>query len=174
MAVDGRPVPIRLPGNPFALLSGKLIDLRSCGPIRLGPGRHRLESLPGLSGAVVRASLVPIGEERPPLSAAPPSGTVKLIDRSPTRLKLSVDAPKGALLEGGMPFDTGWVTDDGNLRRTAVPLDTFAAWRVERPIAGRVTLSYGPQRIYELAIALSIATAAWCLWRVTRRRRSVS
>lgn len=171
MAVDGRPVPIRLPDDPRELLSGKLINLKACERIRLGPGRHRLESLPGLSSAVVTASLVPIGKRRPPPSATAPPGKVRLIERSPTRLKLSVDAPRGALLEGGMPFDKGWAANDGNLRRTPVPLDTFAAWRVEAPVAGQVTLSYGPQRIYELAMAVSIATAAWCLFRVARRRR---
>jgi len=170
MALDGRPVPIRLPSDPRALLSGKLFDLKACQPIQLGPGAHRIETLPGLSGALVTASLVPVGQRILPSPPASPSGQVQLIERSPTRLNLRVKAPKGALLEGGMPFDKGWVTDDGNLQSTPVPLDTFAAWRVEAPTDRQVTLSFGPQRIYELALALSIASAAWCLWRVTRRR----
>ena len=96
---------------------------------------------------------------------------MELVDRSPTQLDLRVEAPKGALLVGGMPWHQGWVADGGELRRSPVPLDTFSAWTVEAPTDGPVTLRFEPQRIYELAIALSIAAAAWCLWRVTRRRR---
>jgi hypothetical protein len=99
-----------------------------------------------------------------------PHGKTKLVDHSPTQLDLRVRAPKGALLVGGMPSHPGWVADGGDLHRTSVPLDTFSAWTVEAPIDGRVSLRFEPQRIYELAIAVSLAAAAWCLWRVTRRR----
>ena len=61
---------------------------------------------------------------------------MQLVDRSPTRLGLQVDAAKGALLMGGMPWHEGWVADGGELRRSPVPLDTFAAWTVEAPTAG--------------------------------------
>ena len=98
-------------------------------------------------------------------------GTVELVDRSSTRTRLDVDAPEGAFLIGGMPWHEGWAADRDELAPSPVPLDTFAAWTVEAPTAGPVTLGFGPQRIYELALALSIAASAWCLWRVTRRRR---
>jgi hypothetical protein len=169
-AIDGRPIPVRLPPDPEAVLDGSLLRLVACGPIRLGPGRHRIESLPGLSGAVLTSSLMALGHGAPTYRA--PRGQVRVADRSPTKLELRVEAPRGALLEGRMPADPGWAASGGNLRRTAVPLDTFAAWRVEGPIANEVTLRLNPQRIYELALALSLASAAWCLWRVTRRRGS--
>jgi arabinofuranan 3-O-arabinosyltransferase len=174
IAVDGRPVNVRLPSNPQDVLAGRLLELQGCEPIRLGPGRHRIESLPGLSGAVLTASLVPLdakplADERDDTQRQP--GTVRLLDRSPTRLQLQVDAPKGALLVGGMPWHEGWVADGGELRRSPVPLDTFTAWTVEAPAAGAVTLEFQPQQTYELAIALSVGAAVWCLWRVTRRQR---
>ncbi|MGH2993117.1 MAG: alpha-(1-_3)-arabinofuranosyltransferase domain-containing protein, partial [Solirubrobacterales bacterium] len=174
LAIDGHPVSARLPRNPYDVLGGRLLELEGCEPIRLGPGRHRIESLPGLSGAVLTASLVPyddrpLPDERHDIQGQP--GTVQLLDRSPTRLRLQVDAPKGPLLVGGMPWHEGWVAEGDELRRSPVPLDTFAAWTVEAPTAGPVTLQFQPQQTYELAIALSIGAAAWCLWRVTRRRR---
>jgi hypothetical protein len=169
-AVDGRPVYLTLP-RPKAVLSGRLLRLRGCQPIRLGPGRHRIESLPGLSGAVLGTSLVPLGEEPPRGPSSTPGGEVEVVDRSPTRLDLEVDAPKDALLVGGMPYHRGWEADGGELSRYPVPLDTFSAWTVDSPTRARVSLSFTPQRTYELAMALSIAVAVWCLWRATRRRR---
>jgi hypothetical protein len=172
-AVDGHPVNVRLPREPDEMLGGRLLELEGCEPIRLGPGRHRVQTLPGLSGAVLTASLVPQVDERggarDDRSSNP--GSVELIDRSPTRQRLHVEASRGALLVGGMPWHEGWVAEGADLRRSPVPLDTFAAWTVEAHIAEPVTLQFEPQRAYELAIALSIASAAWCLWRVTRRRK---
>ena len=71
-AVDGRPVPVRLPADPTDVLGGELLKLKGCEPIRLGPGRHRIESLPGLSGAVLTTSLVPLGEKRASAPNRPP------------------------------------------------------------------------------------------------------
>jgi hypothetical protein len=96
---------------------------------------------------------------------------VKLIDRSPTELDLRVRAQPGELLLGGMPWHPGWVAEKGDLRRYPIPLDTFSAWTVAGPTDGAVALRFEPQRTYELAVALSIATAAWCLWRVISGRR---
>ena len=96
---------------------------------------------------------------------------MKLVDRSPTRSKLVLDAPEDGFLIGGMPWHEGWIADRDELAPSPVPLDTFAAWNVEAPVAGPATLSFEPQRTYELALALSIAAAAWCLWRVARRGR---
>ena len=172
-AVDGRAANVRLPGDADEMLAGRVLELEGCEPIRLKPGRHRIETLPGLSGAVLTASLVSQGDERgrarDDRSSNP--GTVELVDRSPTRQRLQVDAARGALLVGGMPWHEGWVVEGADLRRSPVPLDTFGAWTVEAPIAEPVTLQFEPQRAYELAIALSIASAAWCLWRVARRRK---
>jgi hypothetical protein len=170
-AVDGRPIYIRLP-RPKAVLSGRVIRLQGCRPIRLGPGRHRIESLSGLSGAVLGTSLVPLGEKLPRGESSRPTGEVKVVDRSPTRLDLRVEAPKDALLLGSMPYHRGWEADGDNLRPYPIPLDTFSAWTVDAPTTASVTLSFKPQRTYELAMALSIAVAIWCLWRATRRRRS--
>ena len=168
-AVDGEPVPVGLP-DPLQLLSGHSFELRACEKVRLGPGRHRIESLPGLSGAVLTASLVPAREPREEERERSRAGQVKVVDRSATRLDLEVEAPEGSLFLGRIPADDGWDVDHGGLRRYPIPLDTFSAWSVEDDIAGPVRLSYGPQRIWELALALSLGSAAWCLWRVTRRR----
>jgi arabinofuranan 3-O-arabinosyltransferase len=168
-AVDGRPVPMRLPSS-TELLSGGILHLDACRSIRLESGSHRVESLPGLSGAVLTASMVPGGEKVARTPERIRGGNVELLGHSPTRLDLHVRAPGHALLVGEMPAHDGWSADGGDLRRYPVPLDTFSAWTVESPIDGGVTLRFEPQRIYEIAIALSLAAAAWCLWRVTRRR----
>jgi arabinofuranan 3-O-arabinosyltransferase len=174
IAIDGRPIGVGLRPNFDQVLDGTELELEACEPIRLRAGLHRIETLPGLSGAVLTVSLVPRGEGDVPLRGERESGepgTVELVDRSSTRTRLDVDAPEGAFLIGGMPWHEGWTADRDELIPYPVPLDTFAAWAVKAPTAGPVTLRFGPQRIYELALALSIAAAAWCLWRVTRRRR---
>jgi hypothetical protein len=71
-----------------------------------------------------------------------------------------------------MPDHRGWEADGGELSRYPVPLDTLSAWTFDAPTTAPVTLSFKPQRIYELTMALSIAVAVWCLWRATRRRRA--
>jgi hypothetical protein len=127
----------------------------------------------GLSGAVLTASLVPHGwnDVRHASQPQSPRGRVKLVDHSPTQWQLRLNAPKGALLIGGMPWHGGWVADTGQLARYPVPLDTFAAWTVKSQVNGPVALEFQPQRTYELAMAMSIAAVAWCLWRVTRHRQ---
>jgi hypothetical protein len=157
-----------------AFRGGESVELESCEPVRLTPGRHRIESLAGLSGLVVTVTIVPDTDRDPPLTDTAPVGTIELTSRSPTRLKLDVEAPDGTLLVGGMPWHRGWVAGDGALRRFPVPLDTFAAWTVENDERQEVTLQFGPQRWYELALALSAATSVWCAWRVTRRKRGRS
>ena len=169
--IDGRQVEVRLPRDPEDVIGGGDLKLEGCRPIRMGPGRHRIETLPGLSSTVLTASLVPLGENRAPAPNRSSDGEVELVDRSPTQLDLRVKAPMAALLVGGMPSHEGWVSEGGDLRRSPVPLDTFSAWTVAATTDGPVTLRFEPQRTYEFAIALSIAAAAWCLWRVTRRRR---
>ena len=171
LAVDGRPVDVQLPPKPDAL-AGRLLELKGCGQVRLGPGPHRIETRSGLSGAVLTASLVPRGMDarHGPPAGSDASGTLEVVGRSPSSYRLLLDAPEGALLIGGMPWHRDWSADSDELVASPFPLDTFAAWGVERPIAGPVALEFGPQRIYELAIALSVGGAAWCLWRITRRR----
>ena len=174
LAVDGRAVGVRLPPTPTTssrAASSSWKDASRFGWVQ--------------AGIASRPCLGSLGRCLPPawcrwarsvrlagvtVSRASPGRWSSSIAPRPA-LRLEVDAPEGALLMGGMPWHEGWVADGGELRRFPVPLDTFAAWTVEAPTAGPVTLRFQPQRIYELAIALSIAAAAWCLWRVTRRRR---
>ena len=96
-AIDGRPVQVRLPRDQADLLLGRPFGLRACELIRLGPGRHRIETLPGLSGAVRTVSLVPLDWKPVP---APPRGKVRLVDRSPTHLDLEVDGSGGRTARG--------------------------------------------------------------------------
>jgi arabinofuranan 3-O-arabinosyltransferase len=172
-AIDGERLGVRLPSHPLDVLAGKPLDLRGCNPVRLHPGDHHIDSMRGLSGAVLTASLVPHGwnDVRHASQPQSPRGRVKLVDHSPTQWQLRLNAPKGALLIGGMPWHGGWVADTGQLARYPVPLDTFAAWTVKSQVNGPVALEFQPQRTYELAMAMSIAAVAWCLWRVTRHRQ---
>ena len=173
VGVDGRAIGVRLRSSLAEVLEGAELELEACEPIRLRAGLHRIETLPGLSGAVLTVSLVPRGEGDVPRWGDRESGergSVELVDRSSTRTRLDVDAPEGAVLIGGMPWHEGWTADRDELVPYPVPLDTFAAWTVKAPTAGPLTLEFGPQRIYELALAVGVAAAAWCLWRVTRRR----
>ena len=171
--VDGRAVDVQLPPDPKDVLAGRLLELRGCEQVHLGPGPHRIQTRSGLSGAALTASLVPRGggAGRGRGEGFDEPGTVEIVGHSPSSYQLLLDAPDGALLIGGMPWHRGWSADRDELVDAPFPLDTYAAWVVESPIAGSVNLEFGPQRIYELAIAVSIGAAAWCLWRVTRRSR---
>ena len=53
---------VRLPPNFYEVLAGSELELDGCDPIPLRPGLHRIETLPGLAGAVLTVSLVPRGD----------------------------------------------------------------------------------------------------------------
>jgi arabinofuranan 3-O-arabinosyltransferase len=178
-AVDAAPVEVRAVAtdrDPSVdnLRAGVSVELEGCRPVRLAPGRHRIESLAGVSGSVSTVSLVAEttrDESRSSATNGAPIGTVEVTSRTPTQSELTLDAPAGTLLVGGMPWHEGWVADGGHLRSFPVPLDTFAAWTVDDDDVQAATLRFAPQRWYELAMAVSAAAAVWCLWRVTRRQR---
>ena len=180
-AVDAEPVTVRSVtagrdrlGAGVDLRDGEAVELEGCGAVRLAPGRHRIESEPAVSGSVLTASLVPLrdrNERRRSTAEISPGGTVEVTSRSPTRSEVTVAAPVGTLLIGGMPAHDGWVADDNHLHAFPVPLDTFAAWTIEDDNVRTVTLRFAPQRWYELAMALSVGASVWCLLRVTRRRQ---
>ncbi|MDP8927602.1 MAG: DUF3367 domain-containing protein [Actinomycetota bacterium] len=168
VAVDGTPAPVRVEGSVDDLLAGRPVPYRGCLPVRLDSGWHRLDAGPDL--VVETASLTtgraPGGEEL--------AGTrVQVLGRDPSGMRLRIHAPPGgAFLLTGRSYDRNWgASVNGVPFGPPRPLDAQAAWVVP---AGdhAVDVSYRPQRLYDLALVLTLSSVAVCLWLAIRRRGS--
>ncbi|MGK0274753.1 MAG: hypothetical protein ACI9N0_001133 [Ilumatobacter sp.] len=169
--IDGQTASVRLTGTIEALLESRAVGFESCSAFPLESGEHIFESEPSLSGALSDFLIVDADRTEP---AEPVQrSTVEVIERSPTRIILQVTAPKGAYLLGPGAQHVGWTaTVDGVPLGDAVARDTISAWRLPAVDQGRVELRFRPQRTYELALAVSAAGLAICLYLVSRVRRS--
>lgn len=163
LALDGSPVPVRLDGSMDDLLAGRRVPFVGCEPLVLDGGDHALSSMPAFAGFVDAVDLRSGGSHSPrrrPATVAPAA----VLDRSPTRVRVRVDVPEGgAFLVSGQSFDPGWRAA-GAGRDLGAPqaLDTFAGWRLP-PGEHVVTIEFGPQRQYEMAIAVAAGAVILCL-----------
>ena len=177
--VDGRDVPVRMQGGSARLLrdllDGRSVAFRGCDTVRLGAGNHRLDSLVDADGALDRVRLSAGEAARPDPRRL--VGSSQVVEQSPTRLRVQVNAPQAGFLVAGPSYDEGWRARiasgplDGRDLGPPDALDTLSGWELP---AGtyEVVVSYAPQRRYEAALAVTAAAVAACLILVVRRRRS--
>jgi arabinofuranan 3-O-arabinosyltransferase len=170
-ALDGRPLRARLEGT---LGQAEALPLRPCGAARLalGPGVHRLRSLPGWRlddlrlaspGSPARAAA-----PRPP----PPAGRVWSSSRTAVTVHTTAaDGPWYLVL--GQGFDPRWsATIDGRPLEPPVLLDGYSVgWRVEAPGPHELTIAYGPQRAGTAAGLASLAALVVVLMLLVGRAR---
>lgn len=159
LAVDGTQVPVRVEASTEQILGGKPVPFVGCAPMALAAGWHRVDAGPfTLVDSVVLATGV-----RPDLhvrSVTPP----RLLSSDPSRLRLRLArTSERLLLVGGQAYDPQWrATLDGRSLGPPVAVDTQVGWVLPRG-ARVVSVTYGPQRVYRVAMTLSFATAALCL-----------
>lgn len=169
--IDGLVHTARLTGSRAELLDQQAVPFESCSTLSLGRGEHRFGSGPAWSGAVSDLMMASVAQR--PEIARDDTASVTVIEQSPTRVVLDLTAPDGAYLIGPGSYHVGWTANvDGVELGRAVPRDSLSAWRVPALDQARVVLTFVPQRTYELALALSSAGVAICLYLVARGRRS--
>jgi arabinofuranan 3-O-arabinosyltransferase len=178
LSLDGGFVPAQASGTVGDLLSGRTVGLHTCGdqPIRLGSGAHDLIAHGAFQADVL--TLATPGFGRGPVQAPPPA--VDFATRRDGGFDVQVSGATGPYhLVIGQNFDEGWrASIDGADLGPPLLLDGYSAgWRIERAGSYTVTVRYGPQRTYTIAVMVTaLAAAAACLIigrELLRRRRKV-
>ncbi|HEV3451687.1 MAG TPA: alpha-(1-_3)-arabinofuranosyltransferase family protein [Acidimicrobiia bacterium] len=176
LTVDGRPVAVRLTGSSLVLIGGRPVDFQACSPVSLARGQHRLDSRPGADGVISTVALQ-AGAPAPATRSAP-AATVRVLSESPTRLHLQIAAPHGGSLVIGQSFSADWhASASGHALGSAQSIDTLTGWQLPHARAIDVVASYRPQRLWELALAITGGTTALCIFLVVGasvRRRAES
>lgn len=152
LALDGRPVAVRLTDDPFAP-DGAAFE--GCEPVPLDDGWHDVVTLPGAEGAVDALVLATAGasftrhghEPRPVGGFSRAGGTAE------------IDAAEGGTLLFRQGYGPGWSARIDGRTVAARPGATVNAWDIA-PGVHRVTIEYRPQRVYELAVAVSFVAVA--------------
>jgi arabinofuranan 3-O-arabinosyltransferase len=159
MSVDGRPVPVRPLGTVGELLSGVRVPIGTCEgyPLTLGPGSHVLRTGGGLQANVVTLSTA--ASATPARTATLPHMAVEPGSAGSYRVDVT-DARGPYYLVVGQNYDPLWrASIGGEDLGPPMVLDGYAlGWRVDRPGSYRISVWYGKQRRYDLALLASAAS----------------
>lgn len=169
LEVDGAPVAVRLNATLDALLAGGVVPFVGCQPLTLAGGRHSLLTT-GAADGLLRDIRLDSGAP----SATPPAPTpsLRVVSQSATSVHLSVSAPDGGYLIDDLASAGGWEASLGGRRLgTPATLNGAGAWALPARASMDIVLTYRPQRLYQLALVLSGASVALCLWLVSRDSR---
>jgi arabinofuranan 3-O-arabinosyltransferase len=165
LQVDGHDVPLSLDGTTDDLLNGRAVPVRGCGtPVSLDAGVHRLDS----SRPMLLNDLDLQTSPRPGAVATP---TGRVDGTSKTSSHVSVNAGPGGLVLSGQSYDRGWqATASGHSLGHPIAADAQSAWVL--PAGGRrsVKMRYAPENLYLVAVAISVACVAACVWLIRRRQ----
>jgi arabinofuranan 3-O-arabinosyltransferase len=158
MTLDGRPVSIRPLGAVRDLLQGNELRLETCdgSPITMDDGRHDLI----VGGGLQPDSIVLSTGDRPE-PAGPPLPGITASEGSGGRLSIEVKNAQGPFfLVIGQNYDTKWKASiQGRDLGPPTVLDGYSAgWWIDRLGSYAVSVRYGQQRLYTMALALSVAT----------------
>ena len=189
LAVDGRPVPIRVSGSSSAALSGEALSVALCGAdaggLTLSPGTHDVVATPGrVTGLDLDRMVFDSAPGGGPLSgdgptgvvpaAAPPPAAVRVTHRGATSLRVHVTMPPGTdapfWLVLGESLNSGWQARVVGGPALGAPrlVDGFAnGWllRPETPGGRRsfdAVLTWAPQGGVDVALVASGTAGALC------------
>ena len=166
--MDGRPIPVRVNTSPQALVSGSPVTFDACVAVPLTAGTHRLDSNPTVDGLLDTVEVT----TGPRPAAAPARGTLRVVSQSPTRIRTQIRAPDGGYLIIGQSFSTGWRASAPNAAMgSAQTLNTLSGWTLPKTRRLDVVASYGPQTLWDVALAVTAGTLGVCVWLVSARRR---
>lgn len=166
--LDGRPLPVRLEAPRSFVFAGLPVPWRACAPIELARGGHDLSSLPP---AIVDTAV--LAQPGFPGDSEPVAPTFTLIDQAPTSFTVDIDAPDGGIVSIGQSWHPAWRASlDGVDLGPPIEVDTAAAWRLPPGTAGTVEVEFALQRWFDVALLITLGSAATCVWIVTRPRPS--
>lgn len=170
LTLDGQPLSVRLEGTRAQLLSGEPVPFVGCSPQSLEQGSHLLETSTSAQGLIDHLEL----ESGTPSTTRAAAAAVTVVERHPSEIVVRVRAPDGAHLVNGQAFGKGWrASIAGGPKTPAGRFDTLSGWTVPPTGSGDalVKITYGPQQIYGVAVAVSGGFACLCLWLLVGRRR---
>lgn len=160
-------IEVRLDGSPGQFLAGEALRFTGCEEVELTNGWHRLafaENAP-----VNRVALRTTDVSAP--SAVQASQQVTAVAADPTSRQVDLAlARDGGVLVMAQSWDPRWrATADGTALGRSLPYDGLNGWRIEGEGDLRVSLRYPPQRVFRVALGLTVAGLAVCGWLLVRR-----
>jgi arabinofuranan 3-O-arabinosyltransferase len=167
LTVDGGDVPIRLAADSRdELVEGQSVPFEACDPLELTSGDHELDS----DGPLLdRVALAVDQDDLTPARGVEP--VVDVIERTPDRVRLEVEADGPAWVGTGQSYDPSWTaTADGTDLGPPVPLDGQSAWMLD-PGTHDVELTFQPADRYRLALVATVVGVALCLGLALAPRR---
>ena len=148
IAVNGKLVPTRVSGTFAALLTGQPLQFTACSPVTLAAGANQVTE-PSSDAFSVQDVVLSRHSSAP----AQPSAAAGVKSWTPSQRTVAVHAASPSYLVVNENFNAGWraVIDGRQLR--AVRLDGWKqAWVLPAGTRGVVTLTYGPDRLYLIAV----------------------
>jgi SAM-dependent methyltransferase len=181
LAIDGKPVPIRITGPTADALDQRASAVTMCGgAVSLGVGTHQLTTAKGyLAGWNLDTLALKSGAVSRTVAPVPTARVTAVAWSSPVALHATVGAqPIASWLVLNQSFSRGWSASLAN-RSLGAPMlldGGFTAWRLP-PSASSAALSitWTPQRTVDLALLVSIvgmALVLLCIVLPRRRRRA--
>lgn len=163
--LDEEVVRLRITEEPVVVDGGVSAAVESCDDVRLPAGTHRFEEVSSTVRSIIDLSFTDIA-----MPAADESEPMLGTRSAPSSYTVSV--PSGAsLVRSPIPQHTGWILESGDRDATPLTVDGDAGWWLEDGEAATVELTFVPESLYRLALAVSAASVLACLWFATRRRR---
>ena len=168
LSVDGVPVPIALgDGGRSQLVAGRPVRFAACDVQELAAGEHEVVSPTAL---IDRLLISFDAAEVAAVQSIEP--TVDVLERTPDRLRVEIDAAEPAWVSTGQSYHSGWEasTEAGVDLGAPIPLDGQSAWAVPE---GRhvVDMTFGPSRFYRAALAVTGFAVLVCIGLVLVPRR---
>jgi arabinofuranan 3-O-arabinosyltransferase len=152
VSLDGRPVATEAETTVGALLDGAAIDWRSCEPVAMSTGEHRVTAE---AGALLASTVViePVGG----VPAPPEARTVRIGSWGSESRTVAIGAGDAAILATTENLNDGWVaTLDGD-DLTPIRVDGWRqGWRVPAGSAGTIELHYRPAGLQRAGLAVGL------------------
>jgi hypothetical protein len=175
VAIDGRPLAVRLVGTSAGAEALEPLVVEPCtGVPELGAGRHEIVTAVGRDAGVDVDRLVLTSAWRARPATAAPRVEVRGSSRTSYRLRVTGATPGQPFwLVLGQSHNTGWHASDDLGEPQLV--DGYANGWLVRPTSTApidVTLTWTPQRMVNVALALSALGVLLCLVLAVRRPRA--
>jgi hypothetical protein len=173
VSVDGKTLPTQV-GGTFGGLNGfRQMNFSVCGaPLVLPAGTHTLEGNVGGFLKVVSVALRPAGTTPfAPATSAPRSASIE--NWGTEHRTVAVSAGAATYLIVRQNFNAGWDAQMGGKTLKPVEIDGWQqAWVVPAGSSGTITLTYGPDLLYQVGLIgggiLALILVGLALWRSRR------
>jgi arabinofuranan 3-O-arabinosyltransferase len=173
--IDGNPISLRVDGTTADLLAGKNLTIRTChpSPLGLGDGYHDLRFGGAMQPDSVMLASPGTATTRDATGPTAPLPRITSTGSADGRLTIHVrDASAPFFLTIGQNYNARWrATVGGRTLGEPLVVDGYSAgWYIDRAGTYTVEVSYGPQRLYSRALAVTAASLLVALAAVVEAR----